>query len=102
MYKAGKINTDFKKRYFILTTDGRLIYYEKPDAPKPNGECDIVNMQKDITTKKFGKDGWNYGFTVHTKKKKEREWRFSCQTEKERNEWIQQIKLADKLNCIIM
>ena len=36
----------WKKRFFVLRSDGQLIYYADTDAPKPRGSIDIHSVQQ--------------------------------------------------------
>eukprot|EP01084_Bolivina_argentea_P183800 317112_1 len=96
MMKSGAQMCIFSARYFELRTNKKLKYYKaKPVYENgyyimsaKNYICGTVNFEKTKITKM--RKLTNNKFHVVTK---ERTWKFSCNSEIERNEWYDAIKL---------
>ena len=83
MSKEGKMFKTWRKRYFTLDDQGKLIYYHNKGDETPINSIDIKLMKK-TERASFGRNK-TFGVQIHTET---RVWKFLCSTEKEVAEWI--------------
>jgi hypothetical protein len=72
--KRGKVNTGFKRRWFMLTSAGKMLYFKED-----NGQCkgDISTVKIQSVSSTGARD-----FTIHTP---ERTWVFAAESQEVRD-----------------
>jgi len=85
MKKKGGSYKNWKERFFKLTTDHKLSYFENNGDDK---EIKAINL-RDATKIEENDDAGEWGITLSTK---ERVWEFRCVERNTRDEWIEEIK----------
>jgi len=87
--KEGKVFRTWRKRFFVLTDDGSLKYYDNENDTDAIGQ---ITIDESIETKTvdFSKKK-PYGFQLTASG---RTWKFVCEDEKEVKEWLSSIDLV--------
>jgi len=90
--KRGKLNTDFKQRWFVLYSNNTLSYYQDPTATyeSPLGEISLYQVNK------IKEDGTNV-FHLSTPK---RTFILKCEAKDELEQWLKKIKLRVSPNVV--
>jgi len=89
MMKKGSWNKTFKRRYFQLTADRRLLYYGRYDvvdgAPSDErGSADLKGAQRIEIV-----EGDVLQITTPS-----REWQFLCESKEARDSWLEALRQA--------
>lgn len=94
LMKKGKVIGPWKKRKFILNSDGTMSYY----GNKSNHEIvrfSVKHLTK-IMCKSWGKSSAKrYGIKIYTPQRK---WRLLCESECDRREWVNAIENIKQIN----
>ena len=83
--RAMKSGRNWKKRYFVLTSDGTMKYYEKKGGKKPKG---VIHLSGNCTVGPCTEE--QYAFMVDGEKKLVAK----CESEFEMNDWIKAVKIS--------
>mmetsp|Transcript_6719 Transcript_6719/g.11028 ORF Transcript_6719/g.11028 Transcript_6719/m.11028 type:complete len:381 (+) Transcript_6719:1-1143(+) len=86
MKKEGKLVKSWKRRWFILQRNGIMSYYHNQHENVPIARFNCKSMSR-LKYKSWSKSNKKrYGIKVYTA---HRNWRFLCENEQERGEWMQ-------------
>lgn len=90
--KRGKLNTDFKQRWFVLYSNNTLSYYQGPSSTyeSPLGEISLYQVTK------IKEEGTNI-FHLSTPK---RTFILKCESKEDLDQWLKKIKLRVSPNII--
>jgi len=93
LFKKGHLSSQFQKRWFLLTTEKKLRYFETEKKFKELGVVDLCQATKlgKVTICIEGVDYQGITFTVGT-----RVWRIYATTEAERDLWHDKILKTTK------
>ena len=87
MLKKGELVKSWKRRLFLLRTNGAIHYYSEKERPKPRGSIDLTS----ITDVRVTTDPSNSVNTLELLDLKKRIWCIHFDTEKEMLDWQEQI-----------
>ena len=85
MEKRAAIDCESKKRWFVLRSNGTMLYLVNPADSKPRGCCDLSTMTK---IEKTGPKTFELTTT-------DREWAFRTLNETQCDEWFGAIRSLD-------
>jgi len=82
LWKSGKWNSSWKRRFFVLNRDGSLFYFKEEGEETHLG---VINLHGIQGMSRIQHKSKQFAFTISTK---ERKWQLSAESEVDLNLWL--------------